>query len=294
MPDVVLRRGLIDETGARHRRASIRPLTGREEEALAGEPLDAHGASELLAACTARLGGYHDVTPELTSMLSRGDRSRLALAIRRLMSGDQLVLTVTCPAPGCRELADLELRVGDLLGDVGGPEPEDVEVATRDGLVRVRPPIGLDDEAVAQGAGAGSEPGTPGSDARSAALWGRLVVDVGGRGPLGPGGWAALGEETRQHVARALAELDSTLDLAFVTSCPSCGAWMELELDPFELLSRELGLGAGRLLAEVHCLAFHYGWSEEAVLDLPRARRWAYLELLRNQLEGRPLVDLWS
>jgi hypothetical protein len=44
----------------------------------------------------------------------------------------------------------------------------------------------------------------------------------------------------------------------------------------------------------VHSLAFHYGWSEEAVLDLPRARRWAYLELLRNQLEGRPLVDLWS
>ena len=60
------------------------------------------------------------------------------------------------------------------------------------------------------------------------------------------------------------------------------------------MLARELGLGSNRLLAEIHSLAFHYGWSEDAVLDLPRPRRWAYLELLRNQLEGRPLVGLWS
>jgi hypothetical protein len=55
---------------------------------------------------------------------------------------------------------------------------------------------------------------------------------------------------------------------------------------------REVGASAGRLLAEVHFLAFHYGWSEGEILDLPRTHRWRYLELLRNQLEGRPLVDL--
>jgi hypothetical protein len=31
---------------------------------------------------------------------------------------------------------------------------------------------------------------------------------------------------------------------------------------------------------DVHLIAFHYGWSEEAILALPRARRRLYLELL--------------
>lgn len=297
MRDVVFRRGVVDATGARHRRATVRPLTGREEGWLTGGPLGAGDASALLAACTTRLGGYHDVTAGLVALLTRGDRARLALALRRLMCGDQLVLTLTCPNGSCGEQADLELRVTDLLVDGADPvqpEPEEVSVATPDGTARVRAPLGVDDEAVeAAPLPAGLCPGAE-RDARSALLWSRLVLDLDGAGPPSPAGWLTLGGETRQHLARAVVELDSTLDLFIVTACPACGTALEVELDPFDLLARELGLGSSRLLAEVHSLAFHYGWSEDAVLDLPRTRRWAYLELLRNQLEGRPLVDAWS
>ena len=59
---------------------------------------------------------------------------------------------------------------------------------------------------------------------------------------------------------------------------------------PVDLLARSLATGEQRLLAEVHSLAFHYGWSEADILALPRPRRFAYLELLRDQLEGRPLT----
>ena len=69
---------------------------------------------------------------------------------------------------------------------------------------------------------------------------------------------------------------------------------MELDLDPMALLARELHTSADRLAAEVHCIAFHYHWSEDAILALPRTRRWKYLDLLRRELEGRPLVDGWS
>ena len=284
--DVVLRRGIVDETGARHRRAAIRPLTGREEAGLAARHFDAATASELLAACTTRLGGYRTVTGDLTAALSRGDRWRLALALRQVMVGDRLIVTVTCPDPDCGELADLDLRVGDLVGAADGAEPETVTVEAGGVVVRFRPPTGLDDEAVES---------TPGDRAqRAAALWSRIVVDVDGTGPVDAAGWLALPAATRHAVAAALAGHDEVLDLTFLSPCPECGAWIELELDPFSLLGRELGLGAGRLLAEVHCLAFHYGWSEDAILDLPRSRRWGYLELLRNQLEGRPLVERWG
>ncbi|HEX2063059.1 MAG TPA: hypothetical protein VHE80_01420 [Acidimicrobiales bacterium] len=283
--DVVLQRGLVDETGARHRRAALRPLTGREEADL-GVRSGATAASRLLAACVVRLGGYRDVGEAHVAALSRGDRWRLALGLRQLMVGDQLVLTLTCPDPDCRQPADLVVRVSDLLGAPGEAEAEEFEVGTEDGPVHLRPPTGLDDEACEAAGG--------GRDEQSDLLWSRLVLDVGGLGPVDGDGWRGLRAATRQAVAGALAELDSLLDLSFVSACPECGAWIEVELDPFELLARELGLGAGRLLAEVHCLAFHYGWSEDAILDLPRTRRWSYLELLRNQLEGRPLGDHWS
>jgi hypothetical protein len=53
-------------------------------------------------------------------------------------------------------------------------------------------------------------------------------------------------------------------------------------------------VSSARLEAEVHCLAFHYHWPEADILALPRPRRWRYLELVRRELEGSPLLDGWS
>ncbi|SDZ14692.1 hypothetical protein SAMN05444365_10617 [Micromonospora pattaloongensis] len=284
--ELLLHRGLVDATGARHRRVSLRPLGGHEEAALAeavsldGGAPDERTVHEVLAACIERLGGYRHVTAEHAAALTRGDRQRLALALRGIMLGDPLVLTLRCSSAACGELADLELHVSSLLG--GGatepdPEPQWWAVETPDGVLHVRAPTGADDEACA---------GLPGGTAqRAGVLWDRLL-DVGDP----PAAWADLAPVTQQLLARTLADSGTLPDLLFVSACPACGALLELELDPFQLLARELALGADRLLAEVHCLAFHYGWGEEAILALPRPRRWRYLELLRRQLESRPLT----
>ncbi|BBX36213.1 hypothetical protein MMAG44476_04037 [Mycolicibacterium mageritense DSM 44476 = CIP 104973] len=274
--DVALARGLVDSTGARHRRVRLRPPTGHVELGLAGRRADAPGpddADELLAGCVARIGEFHDVTPSLTAALTRGDRARLALAIRTLLHGDAILLIVECPAAGCGALADLTLRTHELLGETRTAQALSIAVSTADGDVEVRPPTGADDRAAA---GADDE------------LWGRLVSRAGQ--PIGAAGWHRLAPTSHQQIAMALSGLDSCADLAFVCACPRCGCWIELELDAVDLLTRTLATGEHRLLAEVHCLAFHYGWPESDILALPRPRRFAYLELLCDQLEGRPLT----
>lgn len=276
--DVALARGLVDSTGARHRRARLRPPTGQVELELAARgagagPIGPDDGDELLAGCVERIGEFRDVTSALVAALTRGDRARLALSIRALLHGDAVLVVVQCPAAGCGALADLTLRTRDLLGDTRSPQTLEVAVCTADGDVDVRPPTGDDDRA----AGCSDDE-----------LWGRLVSRAGE--PIGADGWRALAPATAQRVAVALAGLDACADLAFVSTCPRCGGWLELELDPVDLLARSLATGEQRLMAEVHSLAFHYSWSEADILALPRPRRFAYLELLRDQLEGRPLT----
>ncbi len=276
--DVALARGLVDTTGARHRRARLRPPTGLVELDLAEHAADGTGlppeeADRLLAGCVARIGGFDSasgqVTAALVAGLSRGDRARLALAIRATLQGDPLLLTVRCPAAGCGALADLTLSTADLVS-TGPAQPPTIEIHTPDGDLAIRPPTGQD-------VGADDD-----------ALWGALVSRSGR--PLGAAGWRELDPVSVQLVAAALAGLDPCADLAVVTACPRCGCWIEVEVDPVELLARSLATGEQRLLAEVHTLALHYGWSEDQILGLPRPRRHAYLELLRDHLDGRPLT----
>jgi hypothetical protein len=281
---LLLLRGLYDADGVCHREAFLRPFTGREEAALwAVSPA---AASVFLAGCLDRIGGYGAIEPEHAAALSRGDRQHLALHVRRGLFGDRISLVVPCPNPSCGKLADLDLRVSDIAPAPSTAQPEVLEAQTPDGPARLREPTGADDDWIAQASGD--------RRARSALLWSRLVLDLGGKGPLAPDGWWALSAATRAALALALADQAAAPDLSFLSHCPSCRALLELELDPMDLLCREMRFGGERLVAELHCLAWYYHWSEADILALPRARRWRYLELLTRQVEGRPLLDVWG
>ncbi|APR75700.1 Hypothetical protein A7982_01046 [Minicystis rosea] len=275
--------GLRDEDGVCHRDVVLRPLTGREEAALGS---GAGTASAILAACVERIGGYDEIDSVMTAALTRGDRAHLLLHLRAAMFGDRLSLVVPCPSPACSALADMDLSIAEIAPARPVPAPELLEADTPEGRAILREPTGADDEIVAAASGD--------RRARSTLMWSRLVVDLGGRGPLAPEQWEALAAPTRHAIAKRLAEATSAPDLVFVARCPSCPALLEVELDPLALLERELRLGVDRLVVEIHCLAFHYHWSEAEILALPRARRWRYLELVRRQIEGRPLIEAWS
>ncbi len=280
----LLPHGLYDEGGQCHREAVLRPLSGDQELILggAGDRLDSSSVSELLATCVERIGGYGEIDAEHTAALTRGDRHHLLLALRRSLFGDRIPLVIKCPSASCGALADLDVRVSDVAPDREQPAPEVIAVATERGQARLREPTGADDAHVAQ---------SPGDRAaRAALLWSRIVVDLDGRA-LSAAEWGELPQSVRHAIALALDEHSSAPDLTFLSRCPTCEAWLELQLNPVSVLARELRVGAERLLAEVHSLAFHYHWSEQEILALPRARRWRYLELVRRELEGRPLVE---
>lgn len=267
--DIVLDRGLTDATGQRHRRALLRAMDGRVEAelaGLAGAPLDEAVTDAFLAERVARLGGYAPVTPELMAELSRSDRDRLLLETRAETFGERLYLTTVCQNPACGKEVDLDLTVGELLGGAGTPVPELVDAGPEGGeTLRLRPVLGRDDP-------------------EAESIWPALVQ---------AGDWARLTDAERQQAALALARADRGPELGLAVACPHCRLTIEIEIDPMALLVRELRLGGARLLAEVHCLAFHYGWSEAEILALPRARRWRYLELIAAQVTGGSLSDDW-
>jgi len=282
--ELLLPHGLYDEDGVCHRAAVLRSLTGNQEALLGGARRVE--LSALLEACLSRIGGYEQPSRAHVEALTRGDRDFLALRLRRSLFGDRLSLVVTCVNPACSARADLDLEIDALAPEREEPSPEYLDVPTPGGLARVREPTGADDRALSRIGGSRNE--------RAAELWSRLLIDLDGRGPLSARGWLELAAPVRHSIALGLSEGSAAPDLGVATACPSCGASMQLTLDPLALLVRELRQGSERLIAEVHCLSWAYGWSEADILALPRPRRWRYLELVRRQMEGRPLVDGWS
>ncbi len=280
---VELPHGLFDADGVCHREVVLRAMTGHEELMLADAEHGAGAVSDLLVSVIERLGDYERVDRELVTALTRGDRQTLVLHLRAGLYGDQLSLVVRCANPACAALADVDLRISELVPARGEPRPH-IACETPSGTAHVHEPTGADDAAVA------AHPGTRAE--RVALLWSRLVELDGKR--LDPAGWLALPVATRHALALALADGMRAPELAVIAPCPSCRAHVEIVLDPFALLARELQLGGDRLLAEVHALAFHYHWPEREILSLPRTRRWRYLELLGRELEGRPILDGWS
>ncbi len=291
MPTLTLAHGLVDTEGHRHRDAVLAPPDGRLEELLATTlPTGAGGSvhvraavrAGVLAQCLDALGGYERPGADVVAALTRGDGDLVALNVRRALVGDALALVVRCASPVCGELADVDVDVAELLPEVGEPDPEWFDVdAGAHGRARLRAATGVDDAAL-DGLDAPA-------DERTATLMDRLVADAYDGAGTAVGPWRALPAPLRTRALVVLATAPTAPTTVLEVGCPSCGAVLELALDPWVLLARELRAGGGRLVLETHCLAFHYGWSQDEVYDLTRERRWAYLALLRAQLTGAAL-----
>lgn len=276
-PAPLLAAGLVDDAGQRHLDVEWLGLTGRHELAFArGAVAGPAVETRLLASTVARIGALSPLTPELARALTRGDRQRLLLALVAGVTGDRLSVAVRCANPACRALADLALTVDALIGPAPRP-PAPIRVATEAGDVVLREPTGADDEACA----AISDPVE-----RRAARWCRLVSDVAGRGPLDRAAWDALAPGVHHALALALADASAGPRLTVAWRCPACAARLDLRFDPLRMLVQATRIDADRLLCEVHALAWHYHWTEDQVLALPRDRRWRYVELIRGQIDG--------
>lgn len=283
-----LPRGVIG--GDRVGEAEIRPLAGRDEEFLAAGSADGRAGfgsmaatvTALLARCVVSLGTAGErPSEEVLRSLSVSDREALLLHVRRATLGDRIDCVVTCSDPSCGERLDLTLSVEGLLVE---PDPAPLEwyeelFAASSGdevSVRFRLPTGADQEATAELAA--TDPVAAGR-----ALLARCVAASPASGAEG----AKLPDDLASAVGARMAELDPQAEIRLAFDCAVCGRGVDVLFDTASFFIAELAATIDRLYDEVHAIAWHYHWPEAEILDLPRAKRRRYLDLIAASLETR-------
>ncbi len=285
----ILPGGYLDSEGTRHREAELVPLGGKEEELLAGRGPGPALVSAVLATCVRRIGEVEPVTPRVARRLLVADRQYLLLKLRQVTFGDHVQGRAACPWPGCGEGVDVDFSLADvpirgleepaaefrmhLSSQASGAESSQ---EARGPEVRFRLPDGGDEERLTAL--------VEDNEAEAlGALLQRCVV-------------ALDGDSSRQAVAalspRARAEIEAEMEaraprlgLEMAARCPACERTFTLPFALRDFFFGELATGLDLLYREVHYLAYHYHWSEGEILDLPRDKRRAYIEVLSDEIE---------
>ncbi|MGK5114711.1 MULTISPECIES: hypothetical protein [unclassified Geodermatophilus] len=280
----VLPGGFWDEAGRRHRTVALRPLTGHEEELLAGGDGGNPPAlvTAVLGRCLTRLGEMAPVPTDVVRRLLVGDRDYLLLQLRQLTFGDEVRATLVCPWEACGEQVAIEFAVSDVPVH-GSPLPApdytvrlSSEADDARSEIRFRLPNGADQEAVAPWA----------EHNEAAALTALLRRCVLGADPPSEDCVAALSPRARAELEAEMERLAPRVERTMTTSCVECGRPFTVPFDLHRFFFGDLRTDADLLYREVHVLAWHYGWSEPDVLALSQARRRTYIDLLAEEIEG--------
>jgi hypothetical protein len=241
--------------GRATRYAYLAPLTGADEEAVAGTDT---GSAIALIERLLIAGPPPSVRPGDAAALSTGQRDRVLAELHLQTFGPRISATLRCGA--CGENFDIGFALPDLLVHVRTKATRDV-APSPDGIIayrrlRFRLPTGVDEVAVA---------GLAAADARAALLARCLVSSM----PDAPEGLEPV-----------MAEVDPLLDLDLPVRCAECGAE---QLQPFSMQAYCLGsllAERRRLVEEVHTLAAAYGWARAEILAMRRTVRREHVELL--------------
>lgn len=197
-----------------------------------------------------------DADPDALAREPLGRRNDAVLRLRFATFGGTLRGYVDCPS--CNGRLELEMDGRTLLGT----PPERGASVHVDGL-SFRLPTSRDLAAV-----------LPGSSVEGSALkLLRLCSETGG---------GAVDEDRAEGlldpVEEAMEDADPMAEIGLDVRCESCGNSWTAPFDVVGFLWEEVEAYAVRLLDEIHILAGAYGWSEEAILSLSEARRFAYIQ----------------
>ena len=106
-----------------------------------------------------------------------------------------------------------------------------------------------------------------------AAALGALIeyaVDWGDEKPL-----RQLNRDELDQIEQQLEEASPAIAEEVMSQCPYCGEDVTLALDFIAGLLEE-----DSILQDIHQIAMHYHWSQEAITALPRMRRKQYLKMI--------------
>lgn len=262
--------GGLARDGCLERRARFRALTGRVEQMLIGLERDVDRPHYVTAVLDSALEsiGKQPVDSGQAADLCVADRQYLMLRLGALLYGEQMWLKVVCLH--CESLFDVEVQRSDLPVKDAGQDFPTLTVRMKNREIVVRVPTGADQERIAEESEA---------QAFQHLLEG-CVHSVNGETP-DEAFFHGLSEADVKVIDEALDEASPAVCSQLRVTCPECERTQSVELDHYDLA----GMNDHSLYDEVHSLASHYHWSEASILDLPRARRRLYLDLI-NRSKG--------
>ncbi|HEY4262867.1 MAG TPA: hypothetical protein VGM98_22095 [Schlesneria sp.] len=203
-----------------------------------------------------------------------GERDASLLDFRSSLFGTGIESVAACPE--CSEKLEVSFQVGDIrLVDAPAPKAQTLRIDSHSAILR--PLTSADLLAVER---------QPSARLRREVLLSRCVT-IPDAGPISESDSAELkstnwSDEAQRAIADLLAEIDPQADIRISLDCSRCNHAWSSRFDITTHLWSEVDVWAQRMLAEVHALAFAYGWSERDILAMTPWRRQLYMGMLRR------------
>ena len=283
--------GYVDADCELLREVELAPLSGQDEELIAAQQPITSAAlvTALLSRCVLRVGRITPASEALARRLLVIDRQFLLLKLRQITFGDHVQATVQCPWGACRKKVDIDFSLAGIPvreSEEKGPlytrelSPEAAftnELGEQYRQVVFRLPNGEDQEAIA--------PMVEEDEATALALLlARCIRRLGPRRDPGSEIVDRLSPLARTEIARHMEVAAPHIDLTLTAHCPECNREFTVPFDLQEFFLAECQMGCDFLYREVHCLAYHYHWSEQEILALSREKRRKYIAILSEEL----------
>jgi hypothetical protein len=244
----------------------------------------------VLSRCVRSIGTITPVSEELARGLLIADRQYLLLKLREATLGDAIRATVLCPWPDCGKKITVNFSVNDipikesedkgptytlqLSSRAAGPEQQTEEARAitfrlpNGGDQELLAPILVEDEALV-----------------SSLLLQRCVQRIGSLQNPDADAINRLSLQAWMEIEQWMDAVAPKVELIMESECPECGREYAVPFDLQQFFFGELRISRDLLYREVHYLAYHYHWSEREIMDMPRPRRRAYIEVLATEIE---------
>lgn len=249
---------------------SFKPLTGFVElsimEGRLFESTQAQRVSNTLAAALDSLA-QKKATCESVANLCVPDRQFLMRELALLMGIDQIWLSSSCHA--CEEKFDLEIRLSELPVIAANDEYPLVSVKLDKGLYNFRIPNGHDQVLLTQ---------CENEQQMRQLLLSRCLIALNGKKVDEVKNFPDISFTTAEfeRISEQLEDVSPGIVTNISTQCPACHSDNQVAVDPYVCLSNY----SDNIYHEIHQLAWHYHWSEQEILQMPRVRRKKYLQLI--------------
>lgn len=282
--------GYVDKGGVVHREIELTPLSGREEEFLAGSRQRESSSlvTAVLSRCIRRIGTISPVAEEVVRSLLIADRQYLLLKLREATFGDQVRANLFCPWSDCGKKVAINFSINDIPireSDDKGPTytlmlPSEIagELGEECREIVFRLPNGADQEALS--------PLLSENEAEALArLLRRCIQSIGNLTSPGEEVISRLSPAARLAIEQQMEKLAPKVELTMDVNCRECGRDFSAPFDLHRFFFGEMRTSADLLYHEIHYLAYHYHWSEREIMEMTRDKRRKYIEVLADEIE---------